>query len=505
MRNKFNIVVAATLMTGAAYAQESQEFEQIVNQLTAESVAVEAVVADVPAMIEESRSKFLDGKFAQAQQGFNEVVKIDPANKTARMYLRSLLERDMSAANAAAIKDVDAAWCTAVSMRTYALAEDAMDTLELEDVKETTSVVDLFPQVDFPEGTSAVYQPEMKALFVRNTKANFEVLEAILDAMEVLKDSDPSDQVEIEAKFVEVTEGTLEELGFQWNLDGTLANGNYEFNDGGGLFRNSLRGSPLNSDSSLPFSANADGRAAATGDWASFDMLDALSTTAPAITLSQSGGTPIDLMISALDQSNGANVLSAPRVTTKSGEEATIRVGEQHFFPEVYEIDTADATIPHIAYVDFEEIVLGVELSVTPEVEDENITLALNPRIKELAGWQEYLATEAGNSVYGHRQAAKAAPYIQATASVAKLPILKTREIETEVTIRSGNTIGMGGLISESVEAFEDKVPVLGDLPLVGRLFRNEGERSVKRNLLMFVTAKVVEPSGYVKTTRSFE
>jgi general secretion pathway protein D len=88
---------------------------------------------------------------------------------------------------------------------------------------------------------------------------------------------------------------------------------------------------------------------------------------------------------------------------------------------------------------------------------------------------------------------------------VGRLPIYKSRSLEAEVTIADGSTIGMGGLINEKIEAFTDKVPVLGSLPLVGRLFRNEGERAVKRNLLMFVTAKKVDPSGRISTTRSFE
>jgi len=90
-------------------------------------------------------------------------------------------------------------------------------------------------------------------------------------------------------------------------------------------------------------------------------------------------------------------------------------------------------------------------------------------------------------------------------AITARLPIYRVREIDTEVTIADGATIGMGGLINEKVEAFEDKVPVLGSLPLVGRLFRSEGERAIKRNLLMFVTARKVEPTGRISSARSFE
>jgi general secretion pathway protein D len=63
----------------------------------------------------------------------------------------------------------------------------------------------------------------------------------------------------------------------------------------------------------------------------------------------------------------------------------------------------------------------------------------------------------------------------------------------------------MGGLINEKVEKFDDRVPFMGSIPFVGRLFRNEGERVVKRNLLMFVTANIIDPNGRADPSRSFE
>lgn len=511
MRNTFNILVAATLMSGAAMAQNNLEsFDDIVKEI---SPAQElSVASDVDAMIEASRAQFLSGKFAQAQQGFAAIVKLDPENQTAAMYMRALLERDEVALKTAAMDSVDSAWLTDIVVRSYSLADGASEKMELADTEKATDVSGLFPQVDFPKGTSAIYQPDMGVLFVRNTRANFDVLEAILDAMDVLKDAEPSDQVEIEAKFVEVSEGTLEELGFQWNLNGLLSGGDYAMEDGPGLLRNSLRGSTIAADNSLPFAETATGygQTAASGDWSTFRVVDAFNTEAADVALNSGGATPLELIISALDQSSGADVLSAPRITTKSGEEATIRVGELHYFPEVYEADASDATPPHVSYQDFEEKLLGVELAVTPEVEDNMITMALNPSITEIIGWQNYEIAPTGFS-YTHRQGDIEGSYEMIDASgvqsavVAKLPIFKVRQIETEVTIANGSTIGMGGLISATSETYEDKVPLLGDIPFVGRLFRNEGERVIKRNLLMFVTANIVEPSGHIKNTRSFE
>ena len=83
---------------------------------------------------------------------------------------------------------------------------------------------------------------------------------------------------------------------------------------------------------------------------------------------------------------------------------------------------------------------------------------------------------------------------------IARRPVFKTRKVETTVTIEDGSTIVMGGLIKEKLETFKDSVPILGKIPLLGRLFRSEGEQTVKRNLMIFVTANQVNASGYKKS-----
>ena len=75
-------------------------------------------------------------------------------------------------------------------------------------------------------------------------------------------------------------------------------------------------------------------------------------------------------------------------------------------------------------------------------------------------------------------------------------PIFSVRKVRTEVTIYDGATVIMGGLTREQVKEVNDKIPVLGDIPLLGRLFRSKGETSQKRNLLIFVTANLVSPGG---------
>ena len=75
-------------------------------------------------------------------------------------------------------------------------------------------------------------------------------------------------------------------------------------------------------------------------------------------------------------------------------------------------------------------------------------------------------------------------------------PFFKTRSIDTDITIVNGATVVMGGLITEERKSMEDKIPFLGDIPWIGRFFRSRSEWSSKRNLLIFVTARLVDPMG---------
>ena len=77
-----------------------------------------------------------------------------------------------------------------------------------------------------------------------------------------------------------------------------------------------------------------------------------------------------------------------------------------------------------------------------------------------------------------------------------KQPLFSTRDVVTSVEIWDGQTVVLGGLISENLQKIDDKVPFLGDIPLVGRLFRTKTTVRNKRNLLIFVTARLIDPAG---------
>jgi general secretion pathway protein D len=89
------------------------------------------------------------------------------------------------------------------------------------------------------------------------------------------------------------------------------------------------------------------------------------------------------------------------------------------------------------------------------------------------------------------------------TPGTINQPVFNIRSVETNLQVLDGQTAVLGGLINESTQEINDKVPVLGDLPLVGRLFQSKVSERTKKNLLIFVTARLIRPNGkpqYVKT-----
>ena len=84
------------------------------------------------------------------------------------------------------------------------------------------------------------------------------------------------------------------------------------------------------------------------------------------------------------------------------------------------------------------------------------------------------------------------------TSNVINQPIFSTRKVTTSVQVADGQTVVLGGLMREDVQKTEDRTPIIGDIPLVGRLFRTNVDQHIKRNLVIFVTARKVTPYGEI-------
>ncbi len=316
-------------------------------------------------------------------------------------------------------------------------------------------------------------------------------------------------QVEIEAKFMEVQQGALEELGVQWSLATKTAELNgtdARYTTAGGVTR-TLAEAFRNATSTQQISISGEGQPAGGLN---------LPTPAPSLpggVLLGSGTAPlasitgsigefdVNAIVRALSQKSGTELLSAPRLTVLSGNPATITVAQEMRYPQSYgqiqsQVGTgsisgggsAGVSITSGTPQEFTTRNIGVELRVTPTVEEDNrsISLDLNPKVTEFEGFVEYGGPSV--AISGGTTVTVPPGFYQ--------PIFAVREVTTRVTLWDGATLIMGGLTREDVKKVNDKVPILGSVPLIGRLFRTKGESTQKRNLLIFVTANLVTPAG---------
>jgi len=343
---------------------------------------------------------------------------------------------------------------------------------------------------DIP-GASLAFDGEQ--IIVTQSSRNLDRMRTILRRYTEVK------QVEIESKFLEVQQNDLQELGFNWNIsDGAPApNDQRQFQTQGRNLRGAFEVSQQESAITI------DGDTVATNEPPDItDQLDIAQDAAALFTANgwSVGGADVDVAIRALARKTGSDLMSAPKVTVLSGKQATITVAQELRYPESFGDIESEASeggddggggssisITAGTPRDFVTRNVGVEMSVTPNVgENDTISLLLEPQVTEFQGFVEYGGPSV--AVSGDTTVTVPAGFFQ--------PVFATRSISTEVTVFDGATLVMGGLTRDEVKSVNDSVPVLGDIPFVGRLFRSEGETRQKRNLLIFVTANLISPGG---------
>ena len=397
------------------------------------------------------------------------------------------------------------------------------------------NVKGFFSVVKFPEGSKAEYQSKFKKLICLNTPQNLKLIEEILGTMEDKAKAQLAEQVKIDAKFIEFNEGSMEQLGFDWTVYGTgtaagfgLKDGTYFQKTSGFLIprtpydpNDSAQGGNGRWDTTtyVPgttptplYTRSVDGYTKIANNGQGFwggAMRNAsgVFNTAKSGVLSTMNGNPaamvfgdgsVDLRITMLEQNGTADVLSAPSVTTKSGNEAIIRVVEVHRYPQDYDVETGRNTVPVVKPQDWEDFDLGVSLKVTPVVNADTgtIDLDLAPEITKFKGFDNYIVGYNNVVVGGDYNSGGGNSAGDNRALLARMPYFEKRVITTQVTIADGSSILMGGLVSELTETYRDQIPFLGDIPYLGRLFRTEGSRSSKRNLVIYVKAKQIDING---------
>ena len=345
--------------------------------------------------------------------------------------------------------------------------------LQATGLRDLTTIKDILDEIIPSVGESSMLLDERSgALIVKHVPYYLQQIEALLEKLDVV----PL-QVLIEARFVEVVLTDTFEWGFDAQLASNATLTTKEDGDGtqGAGLQFSSTGSTLARGSKTSFT-----------DFANQTSGNGLNLTFEGILT----GTQYSAILHALAQNKRTKTLSAPRVTTLNNQTATIKVVTEFVYATRYEAsvvredlngdgdftdvvsskrETRFVNVPQ----DFVTKDLGILLYVTPSVGQDlkTITLALKPEVSEQKTTDSF-----GGEV--------------------SLPRFTTRNLETTVVINNGDTVMLGGLMKDTTTVTVTKVPLLGSLPLVGKLFRKEDESTEQDNLLIFVTAQLIDPTG---------
>ena len=390
--------------------------------------------------------------------------------------------------------------------------------------------------VDFPDGSSARYISSSSSLIVRNTVSNLDLVDQIVENL--LKQTPK--QIRIMTKFVEVSQENTDELGFDWLV--TPFRVSSEFFPGGGTTSNgaartggdfigrvaatTLNGVPADTTAALTGGTVTSGLR--SGDFAiSQNSIDAIlnnpdrtaqnDTVAPGI-LSLTGlfsDGQVQTILRGLAQKRGTDIMTAPSVLARSGETATIEIIREFIYPTEYEPpelpNQVGATgglgggigggggagifpVTPSTPTAFETRNTGVTLEIQPTIgaNDYVIDLRFAPEIVEFEGFINYGSpiTSPASDAFGNPT------NVTITENRIEMPVFASRRVNTGLTIYDGHTVAVGGLMREDVQRVEDKVPIFGDLPWIGRLFQSHSENHIKSNLIIFVTAQIIDATG---------
>ena len=405
-----------------------------------------------------------------------------------------------------------------------------------DDMTQGGSLKDYFMnelQIKFDDGSGVKYISGR--LVVTNTPGNIQLIKDHIDQITV---SDP--QVLVETKFMEISMNDLEELGFHYlisrrnsnikymeqsklkpanagtpNPDSTV-NVYYPQKPGEKYSQYYATWSPgddplklpdgektlyytkapiQNGGSQLTFGQNSYELTRTINDIGSRNVMNGLFS---AQYTNSKTGFSVSGAVTAIDQADSSDVMFCPRITTTNNYPANIKMVTKKYFPtdwEEAEVGTIagpsgdDVPLFTASIPELEESELGVILPVRPTIQENQRTISvpINPVVKEHVGWVDY-SYPLTVSVKENESAT--------FTNIVRMPIFEERNVLTTVNCDDGETIILGGVVHDTTNAIDDQYPLLGNLPLIGRLFQSKAKVSEKKNLLIFMTCRLITPDG---------
>lgn len=350
--------------------------------------------------------------------------------------------------------------------------------------------------VDTAVGGKIVVDSRSNALVITERPSRMNRIRPILETLDKA-----TSQVMIESKFVEVTNSDIKNIGVNWaslnnyqlsgqvnrtftneqgrdttnnrtetNIDVPFMQNGYERADDVAGRNNGTGGVNPDPNTGIgpPFDQDAVTGAKSYADLGPGTQIEKLfSGGLNRMTTAVFNAPQFNVVLSALKTQNDTKLISNPTVVTLNNTEATINIGKEYPIPN-YTYNQERGTYEVSG---FEYRPIGIILKVTPQVNSRGfIKLNIEPEV----------SSSNESTTFG----------------TATIPIVTTRKTVTQVSLRDGYTMGIGGLIENTITDDESKVPVLGSIPLLGRLFRSSSKRDERRNLIIFITAKTVDAEG---------
>jgi type IV pilus assembly protein PilQ len=339
---------------------------------------------------------------------------------------------------------------TRVFVANYARAEELKGSIE--------------PLVDAAAGGRIQVDVRSNALVITERPSRMNNIQEIIESLDR-----PNQQVMIESKFIEVAQGDFRDLGVDW----AYINDNPGDLVSGGV----TNGTPFLFEE-IPAIITKTVTDPTTGQSTTEQTVGSTLANVVQDPLNGKGllavfsGSEYAAVISALDEKNDTELVSNPTVVVMNNQKAEFEVGVDYPIREV----TFNSETGRTESGEVTKEFIGIDLEVTPSVNAAGmISLNVDAMLSQLGG----------------------AGFPNFVESIGGLdPIVSRRQATTEVTIKDGFTIALGGLTTSDTKNSDSGIPILMDLPMLGKLFKTEDKDFTKTNLIVFITAKTLNPDG---------
>ncbi len=372
--------------------------------------------------------------------------------------------------------------------------------------------------IEWPQGSFTLVDRKMNLLYLRTTRDAYH---------EVVRMLDPIDQIPIQvlvkALFIDVRADNFESIGLKttlnWLCGTNTASKGWDFENNAWYTDSTGALAPFTEyrtgKAEFPFSGERLGTEGADpGQFTWTGVFDR--------------GT-FEVILDALNRVSGTRTLAAPSVICVNNCTATISATETLVYIEDYEVDRSDisgttygnpyyyqdptqqqqqqgynqglSSEPVITPVFAEDEYTGIVLDVAPSIGKDTryISITLNPRYREKVDEYSfpvvlpYQSTQTQQQTNGQTGGTTASQPMTVTIT---RPIISERSISTKLTVADGSVVGLGGLVRHSKKRTMSKIPLLGDIPILGFLFSNRSYKDEKSTLLIFVQIEVITPTG---------